>query len=418
MSGNGRPRVLILGGGFAGAGAAQKLEHADAQVVLVDGHDYHTFQPLLYQVATGLIEATAVGHSLRDLLARHENTTIHTARVTAIDLENRTVDFDELEPIAYDYLVIGLGAQVDFFGTSGAPEHAFPMYTLPHALRLNQHLLERWEAVDRDPSLVDDGSLNVVVVGGGPTGVETAGAIAELYRGNLAKDYPDVRPEDARVILVEAGPDLFPMFKPKLREYAHKALTDRAVEVNTGTAVASVTPTRVALKSGETIEAHTLVWGAGLQGNPVAQSLRLELQRGNRIGVGPDLVLRDHPEVYVVGDLAAITDAKTEHVLPQLGSVALQSGEHAGETIARRIAGKDPKPFAYRDKGTMAAIGRGAAVVQMLGGRTMTGKKAQAAWGAVHLALLPTNQDRAKAVVDWAGAAMTHQRGGRVRVER
>ena len=418
MSGNGRPRVLILGGGFAGAGAAQKLEHADAQVVLVDGHDYHTFQPLLYQVATGLIEATAVGHSLRDLLARHENTTIHTARVTAIDLENRTVDFDELEPIAYDYLVIGLGAQVDFFGTSGAAEHAFPMYTLPHALRLNQHLLERWEAVDRDPSLVDDGSLNVVVVGGGPTGVETAGAIAELYRGNLAKDYPDVRPEDARVILVEAGPDLFPMFKPKLREYAHKALTDRGVEVNTGTAVASVTPTRVALKSGETIEAHTLVWGAGLQGNPVAHSLGLELQRGDRIGVGPDLVLRDHPEVYVVGDLAAITDAKTGHVLPQLGSVALQSGEHAGETIARRIAGKDPKPFAYRDKGTMAAIGRGAAVVQMLGGRTMTGKKAQAAWGAVHLALLPTNQDRAKAVVDWAGAAMTHQRVGRIRVER
>jgi NADH:ubiquinone reductase (H+-translocating) len=291
------------------------------------------------------------------------------------------------------------------------------MYTLPHAVRLKDHLLERWEAADRDPSVIEDGALNVVVVGGGPTGVETAGAMAELYRGDFAKDYPDVDPEDARVILVEAGPELFGMFKPKLREYAQQALTDRDVEVMTGMAVASVTPTRVSLKSGETLKAHTLVWGAGLQGNPLVESLGIELQRGNRIGVGPDLTLPDHPEVYVVGDIAAITDSKTEQVLPQLGSVALQSGDHAGESIARRIAGEEPKPFAYKDKGTMATIGRGAAVVQMLGGRTMTGFKAQAAWGAVHLALLPTNEDRAKAVIDWAGAMTSHQRVGRITVE-
>jgi NADH dehydrogenase len=206
------------------------------------------------------------------------------------------------------------------------------------------------------------------------------------------------------------------MFKPKLREYAAKALADRTVEVMTGAMVATVSPTRVTLKSGEELKAHTLVWGAGSQGNPLVQTLGLELQRGNRIGVGPDLTLPDHPEVYVPGDLAAIVDEKTQQVLPQLGSVALQSGEHAGETIARRIAGKEARPFKYRDKGTMAAIGRGAAVVQMLGGRTMTGKKAQVAWGAVHLALLPTNQDRAKAVVDWAGATFTHQRAGRITV--
>jgi NADH dehydrogenase len=412
-----RPRVLVLGGGFAGVGAAQKLENADAEVVLVDRHDYHTFQPLLYQLATGLLETTAVGHSLRDLLSRHDNTLVRKAQVTAIDLEQRRVEFEEIEPIAYDYLVLGLGAEVNFFGTAGAPAHAFPMYTLPHANQLKDHLLERWEAADREPSLIDDGALNVVVVGGGPTGVETAGAIAELYSGDFAKDYPEVSSDDARVILVEAGPELFPMFKPKLREYADKALTKRGVEVRTGTAVASVEPTRVTLKSGDTIAAHTLVWGAGLQGNPLVQALGLELQRGNRIGVGPDLTLPDHPEVYVVGDAAAITDAKTEQVLPQLGSVALQSGEHAGESIARRIAGKEPKPFKYKDKGTMATIGRGAAVVQMLGGKTMTGVKAQAAWGAVHLALLPTNEDRAKAVVDWAGATMTHQRTGRITVE-
>ena len=418
MTGDVRPRVLILGGGFAGVGAAQKLKGADAEVVLVDRHDYHTFQPLLYQLATGLLETTAVGHSLRDLLARHDNTLVHKASVSRIDLSSQTVEFDEIEPIAYDYLVLGIGAEVNYFGTAGAPEHAFPMYTLPHAVRLKDHILERWEAADRDPSLIEDGALNVVVVGGGPTGVETAGALAELYRGDFAKDYRGVEPEEARIVLVEAGPELFGMFKPKLREYAEKALTDRGVQVVTGQQVAAVEPTRVALESGEKLKAHTLVWGAGLQGNALVQSLGLELQRGNRIAVGPDLALPEHPEVYVVGDVAAITDAKTEQVLPQLGSVALQSGEHAGKTIAARLAGKEPEPFKYKDKGTMATIGRGAAVVQFLRGRTMTGFKAQAAWGVVHLALLPTNEDRAKAVVDWAGAATTHQRAGRITVER
>jgi NADH dehydrogenase len=412
-----RPRVLIIGGGFAGVGAAQKLKDSDAEVVLVDRHDYHTFQPLLYQLATGLLDRTAVGHSLRDLLEGHGNATIHKASVTAVDLDGRTVSFDDMAPISYDYLVFGLGAQVNFFGTEGAAEHAFPMYTLPHAVRLKDHLLERWEAADKDPSLVADGALNVVVVGGGPTGVETAGAIAELYRGDLAKDYRNVAEDDARITLVEAGPEIFAMFKPNLREYTAKALAKRTVDVKTGMAVSSVSPTRVTLKSGDVLAAHTLVWGAGLQGNELVQSLGLELQRGNRIGVGPDLTLPDHPEVYVIGDVAAITDSKIEQVLPQLGSVALQSGEHAGETIAKRIAGKKTKPFAYRDKGTMATIGRGAAVVQFLRGRTMKGAKAQLAWGTVHLALLPTNEDRAKAVVSWVGAAMTHQRAGRITVE-
>jgi NADH:ubiquinone reductase (H+-translocating) len=412
---SGRPRVLILGGGFAGVGAAQKLEDADADVVVVDRHDYHTFQPLLYQLATGLIETTAVGHSLRDQLG-HENTAFHQATVTGVDLAAREVQFADLAPMGYDYLVFGLGAEVNYFGTDGAAEHAFPMYTLPHAVRLKDHVIERWEAADHQPDLVEDGALNVVVVGGGPTGVETAGAIAELYRGQFAKDYRSLPQDQARVILVEAGPELFSMFKPKLRDYAAKALADRTVEVRTGDAVASVGPTRVTLKSGESLSAHTLVWGAGLQGNALVHSLGIELGRGGRIPVGADLTLAEHPEVYVLGDVAAITDAESEQVLPQLGSVALQSGEHAGETIARRIAGKKTKPFVYKDKGTMATIGRGAACVQFIRGRTMTGKKAQMAWFTVHAALLPTNEDRARAVVDWAGATMTHQRAGRFTV--
>ncbi len=417
MSGDGKARVVILGGGFGGIGAAKELEDAEADVVLVDRHDYHTFQPLLYQLASGLLETTAVGHSLRDLLHGQKNTRVHKAAVTGIDLDGRTVSSDDLEPLEYDYLVLGLGAEVNFFGTEGAAEHAFPMYTLPDAMRLKDHLLALWEKTDRHPELVDDGALNVVIVGGGPTGVETAGALAELYRAELARDYPDIPQGGARVILVEAGPTLFGMFKQNLRDYALEALEKRTVEVRTGTAVKSVAPTRVTLANGEELQAHTLVWGAGLRANELVRSLGLELERGDRIGVGPELDVPGRPELYAVGDIAAIKDAKSGQVLPQLGSVALQSGEHAGKTIAHRIGGKPTKPFAYKDKGTMATIGRGAAVVQFLGGRTVKGFKAQVAWGAVHLALLPTNEDRAKAVVDWAGAGLTHQRVGRITVE-
>ena len=416
MTAGGRPRVLILGGGFAGVGAVQKLEKADAEVVLVDKHDYHTFQPLLYQLATGVLETTGVGHSLRDLVKDQDNAAVHQTAVTGIDLDAREVQFAEMPPLGYQYLVVGLGAEVNFFGAEGAADHAFPMYTLPDAVRLKDHVLARWEAADKDPSLIDDGALNIVVVGGGPTGVESAGALAELYRAVFAKDYPNVPQDKARIVLVEAGPEVFSMFKPEIRNYTEKALAERTVEVMTGEIVAAVSPSRVTLKSGSVLDAQTLVWGAGLQGNRLVQSLGLELDRGNRIAVEPDLTMPGHPEVYVLGDIAAITDEKTKQVLPQLGSVALQSGEHAGKAIAQRLVGKEPKPFKYRDKGTMATIGRGAAVVQTLRGRTMKGKTAQLAWGTVHLALLPTNEDRAKAVVDWAGAGLTHQRSGRITV--
>ena len=414
---NGRPLVLVLGGGFSGIGAAQKLKKSNVEVVVVDKNDYHTFQPLLYQVATGLLEQPAVGHPIRDLFHDQDNARIHQDLVTSIDLDAREVTFEELEPLTYDYLVFGLGAEVNFFGVEGAADHAFPLYTLADAVRLKNHVLRSWEEADKRPELIEDGALNVVVVGGGPTGIETAGAMAELYNGVFKKDYPDVPPEQATIILVEAGPEIFPMFKQDIRDYTEQALAKRGVDVMTGEVVESITAQRVTLKSGKELRAHTLVWGAGLQGNELVQSLGLELEKGNRIGVDGELRVPSHPEVYAVGDVAAITDQKTNQVLPQLGSVALQAGEHAGKTIAHRVAGKEPKPFKYRDKGTMATIGRGSAVVQMLGGRTMKGKTASMAWGTVHLALLPTNEDRAKAVVDWAGAGLTHQRSARITVE-
>jgi NADH:ubiquinone reductase (H+-translocating) len=401
-----RPRVLVLGGGFGGIGAARKLADANADVLLVDQNDYHTFQPLLYQVATDLLDTAAVGHSLRDLFHDQPNATVRQGTVTAVDVEKKVVEFAGREPLEYDYLVVALGATVNFFGTEGADEHGFPMYTLADAIRLKEQVLARWEAADRDPSLVDDGALNVVVVG----------ALAELYRSNFAEDYPGVPQEKARLILVEAGPTLFAMFKQDIRDYTEKALEKRGVEVLVGESVASVAPTRVTLKSGKVLEAHTLVWGAGLQASTLGSSLSTELQRGHRVPAEPDLSVAGHPEVFAVGDIAWITDSKTNDVLPQLGSVALQAGEWAGENIARLLEGEETKPFEYEDKGTMATIGRGAAVVQFRRGRTMKGKAASLAWGAVHLALLSTGEDRAKAVIDWTWAGFTHERPNRITV--
>jgi NADH dehydrogenase len=411
-----RRRVLILGGGFAGIGAARKLKDADADVVLVDRNDFHTFQPLLYQVATDLLDLSAVGHPLRDLFHDQPNVAVHQATVTGIDPEAREVQFAEMTPIRYDHLVLGLGAQVNFFGVEGAAEHAFPLYTLADAARLKDHILRKWEAADRDPALIADGALNIVIVGGGPTGVESAGALAELYHSNFADDYRGIPQDAAHLTLVEAGPVLFSMFKRDIRTYTEKALAKRDVEVLLGEVVASVAPTRVTLRSGAALPAHTLVWGAGLQGNAILASLGVELQKGNRVGVGPDLRIPEHPEIFAVGDAAWITDSETDEVLPQLGSVALQAGEHAGENIARLVAGRQTNPFRYHDKGTMATIGRASAVIQLRRGRTIKGKAAALAWGTVHLALLSTGEDRAKAVVDWTWAGFTHERSARISV--
>jgi NADH dehydrogenase len=411
-----RPQVLVLGGGFAGIGAARKLKGADVDVTLVDQHDFHTFQPLLYQVATDLLETAACGHPLRDLFHEEPHVAVHEATVTGIDLARREVQLAEMAPLSYDYLVLGLGARVNFFGVEGTEQHAFPMYTLADAVRLREHVLRKWEAADRDPALVEDGALNIVVVGGGPTGIESAGALAELYRSNFAQDYRGIPQHKARIVLVEAGAALMAMFRSDIRSYTQKALEKRGVEVLLGEVVASVEPTRVTLKSGRVIEAHTLVWGAGLQASPLVESLGVELQHGNRVPAEPDLSVAGHPEVFAVGDIAWITDSKTNDVLPQLGSVALQAGEQAGENIARLVAGKDTEPFVYHDKGTMATIGRGAAVMQTRGGHTLKGKTASLAWGAVHLALLSTGEDRAKAVVDWTWAGFTHERAGRISV--
>jgi NADH dehydrogenase len=410
----GQPHVVILGAGFGGVGALKKLRDADVRITLISNHDYHTFQPLLYQVATAELAPTEVAFPVRDLLHHHANVTFHKATVKNIDLGKKQVTAEGIAPLEYDYLVLGLGAVVNYFNTPGADKHALPLYTMNDAVRLKDHLLKTFEAVDKDPALIDDGALTAGIVGGGPTGVELAGALVELMRWNLKADYPNLAVDRARLILYESSPQLLGAFKPKLQAYARKELEARGVEVQVGTGVTEVGPRTIRLSNGQTIRAHTLIWAGGLKANPVVKSLGIATVHGDRIPVGPDLQVKGHPGVFAIGDIAAMTDGKTGKVLPGLGAVALQAGRHVGETIRRLVRGHQPEPFQYLDKGTMAQVGRGAAVVELPWGGTLTGHVAWLAWLGVHLALLNGAEEKVSTFVDWGWNLLTHHREKRI----
>jgi NADH:ubiquinone reductase (H+-translocating) len=408
------PHIVILGGGFGGIGTLKKLRDADVRITLVDKHNYHTFQPLLYQVATDELTPEEVGFPIRGLMRHHQNIDFHQAVVTGIDPATREVTTDAVAPLKYDYLVLALGAVVNYFETPGADQYALPLYTMNDAIRLKERVLKTFEAVDKDPSLIDDGALNFCVVGGGSTGVEVAGALAELLRTDIKRDYPKLPTEAAQVLLFEAGPNLLPPFKPNLQTYARQALEERGVKVHTGTGVRKVEATSMELANGETVKTHTLVWAAGLKANPIVHSLGVELGHGDRIPVGPNLQVKDRPGVFAIGDIAAMTDGKTGKPLPGLAATALQAGYHVGETIKRLIEGTPTGPFKYFDKGTMAQIGHGAAVTELPTGQTMTGGLAWLAWLGVHLALLNGAEERISTFVDWGWNALTKEHSKRI----
>ena len=412
-----RVKVVVLGCGFGGLGVCHSLRRADADITLLDKHDYHTFQPLLYQVASASLEPEVVGHPIRDLLRDHDNFRFHQTTVTGIDLSQKQVSAEGMATIPYDYLVIALGTQVNYFGVEGASEHAFPLYTLPDAVRLKSHLLQLLEAADKDPKLVETGSLNIVVVGGGPTGVETAGAMAELFSMDFVKDYPNLPVSEGRVILVEGGTSLLGPFKEGLRSYAKEELEKRGVEVRLNDRVTGVASENVTLHSGEQIKSRTVIWAGGLQVNPVAKLLGVELGRGGRVPVKPDLSLEEHPEVFVVGDIAAARGDEPDEILPQLGSVAMQAGRHAGKNVLHGLSGEETTPFHYQDKGFMATIGRGAAVAQMPFGVTLKGTTAWLAWGSIHLALLTGWENRIKATIDWFWDSFQREHASRIDIE-
>ena len=408
-----RPYVVVVGGGFAGLNAAQALAHADADVTLVDRHNYHTFQPLLYQVSTGYLPPEEVGAAYRSVFRHQSNLTVRVAGAASVDWTDQKLGLSDGSSLGFDYLILAVGAETNFFGITGMAEHAWPLYTLADATALRTHLLGALEhAAKPQPSE----TVTAVVVGGGPTGVETAGALASMADevvGPVAT---------LRVILVEAGPRLLSTFSPRSSERALHDLRRRGVEVRLDHDVQAADASGVTLGSGERIQSATVIWAAGVQANRLAQTLGLALTRG-RVVVDTHLRVADHPNVFVAGDLAAIDAAQAGGLLPMLAPVAIQAGRHAGRQVARLIAGEPLVGFRYHDKGIMAVLGRGDAVAELplLGAANryrlrFGGRPAWLLWVGVHIAYLICFSNRIKVLLDWGWNYVTSHGAGAILV--
>ncbi|MBV9940784.1 MAG: NAD(P)/FAD-dependent oxidoreductase [Solirubrobacterales bacterium] len=399
---NGARHVVIVGGGFAGLGCAQKLaDHQDVHVTLLDRNNYHQFQPLLYQVATSLLAPADIAHSLRAVFAAQDNVEVQLAEISEVDLASKTVKSSDGGEWSGDALVLAAGSQPNFFGTQGAPENSFPLYSLNNATRLRSRILGLLEQVDRDPKLIDRGALNFVIVGGGPTGVEVAGAIGDMIELTLPAEYHNVDTSRAHIYLVDLGDVLLKPFSDKAHGYVAKVLKEKGVDVHLGTSVKEVHTGHAVLSDGRLIPSRCVIWAGGIKAAPVATECGLAQGRGGRVDVQPDLAFDGHPGVYGVGDIANISgpDGKP---LPQLGSVALQSGKAAAENILADFEGKPRKDFAYRDKGIMAMIGRTEAIAAI--GKKhheVHGPLAHMAWLGVHASLMTGTRDKIEAIIDW-----------------
>lgn len=403
-----RQRVVVVGGGFGGLRMAQALASAPVDVTVVDRRNFHNFQPLLYQVATAMLEPGAIARSLRAILRRQHNAEVRLATVVGVDWDGRAVLTSEGDPIGFDVLVLAAGAVTSDYGIAGVAEHAFPLKSPEEALRLRTHVLERFERADADRTLVDAGELTFVVVGGGPTGVELAGALVELIDRVLRHDFPRVDIDRARVLLVEATDHLIDPFGARSRRNALDTLQERGVEVLLERAVTGVSATCVEL-GVETVPTATLVWTAGVRANPLADALGLDQTAGGRVVVGDDLGVPGRPGVYVIGDMAAGRDRHgTLH--PQMAPVAQQGARHVAGQIERRRSGLPPTPFVYRNRGIMATIGRNAAVAELPNGLRFRGRLAWAMWLALHLQRLVGFRNRFEVLTQWAWNYLTYQR--------
>jgi NADH dehydrogenase len=392
-------RVVIIGGGFAGIACARKLAaNRDIAVTLVDRNDYHQFQPLLYQVATSMLAPRDIAYPLRKIAAEFQDFETKRGNVVSIDPVARSATTDTGETYSGDYLVLAAGSQPNFFKTPGA-EHAFPLYSLDDAERLSTRIIQAFEEADRDPRQADDGAIDFIIVGGGPTGVEVAGALSEMINTTMVHEFPALAPK-AKVRLVDHGDALLKMFADKAHAYSARILEKDGVELRMGSGVTDIGPGHVTLTDGSTIRTRCVIWGGGLMAAPVAGASGLPQGRGGRIDVNPDFTVAGFPGVLVIGDIANIP-SKDGKTYPQLGSVALQSGGQAANTIIADIKGATAKPFHYLDKGTMAMIGRGAAVAQVKG-IELHGKLAFTAWLGVHAALMTGGSNRVSAFKSWA----------------
>lgn len=411
------PHVVVIGAGFGGLAVVRGLAGAPVRVTVVDRNNFHTFLPLLYQVATAGLNAADVAHSVRAMLQDEDNVSAHLGTVTGIDWDARALLLDGQAPLSFDHLVVAAGASTNYFGVPGAAEHAFPLYGLDDAVRLRNRVLECFEAADRDPSLIDDGALTFVIVGGGPTGVETAGALAELFDAVLRKDFPHLPVNRARVVLVEMLDTLLAPFRPRSQRHAVDALRRRGVEVRLSTQVESVSADCVELAGGERVPAHTLIWAAGVKASPLAHAVGTPTGPGGRITVDADLSIPGHAGAWAIGDIAHVVPRAGSSAgapVPQLAPAAMQAGAAVAANILRTIDGRPTEAFAYRDKGTMATIGRRAAVAEIPHLPTLVGSVAWLAWLVLHLVMLIGFRNRISVLVNWAWNYLTWDRGPRL----
>jgi NADH dehydrogenase len=395
-------RVVIIGGGFAGLAAAKQLAGEPVEVTLIDQHNFHTFQPLLYQVATAGLDPADVAYPVRTIFRHDPNVVFRHGRVASVDLDARRVTLADDTAIDYDHLIVGTGATAGFFGIAGAADNARPLYTLADARHLRNAVLGTLEAADAHPEAYDGGAPTFVVVGGGATGVETAGALVELLDVAVRQDRLRIDRQRTRVVLLDAGSQLLAGFTETLGRYALETLRGRGVIVRLGQPVEEVTAQGVRLVGGEWIGAAVVVWAGGVTvDGTLGGSLTAAHGRGGRVTVEDDLSLTGHREVAVVGDAAAVPRGPGLATCPQLAQVAIQSGAHAGRQIRRRRAGQPTEPFAYKDKGMMATVGRRAAVTQLPGGLVMRGTLGWFAWLGLHIVYLIGFRNRLIVLLNW-----------------
>jgi NADH:ubiquinone reductase (H+-translocating) len=405
-----RPRVVIIGAGFGGLSVARQLAQAPFEVIVIDRHNYHLFQPLLYQVATAGLSPADIASPIRGILRRQRNASVILAKVSGVDIAGKEI-VAEGRRIPFDYLVVATGTEHAYFGNDWA-SHAAGLKTIDDATYLRRRILLAFERAETEPD-ADERSrlLNFVVVGGGPTGVEMAGAIAELAKRALASDFRSIDPRCARIVLIEAGPRLLAPFHPSLSEAARRSLEQLGVEVRLGAGVTDCDCSGVSLGQ-ERLQTRTIIWAAGIKASPAAEWLAVASDRAGRVKVQADLSAPGHPNIFVIGDVAC-TIGLDGKALAGVAPVAKQQGEYVASLLIARAQGKTLPPFRYRDAGSLATIGRKQAVAQ-LGPFKLSGFAAWLLWSLAHIYFLIGFRNRLAVAVNWAWSYVTFQRGTRL----
>ena len=410
LTGDKRPKVVIIGGGFGGLWAARTLANHAVDVVVIDRNNYHTFLALLYQVASAELTAEDIAYPVRSIFSRIPNIDFVLAHARRIDLQNRQIETDG-ETMSYDYLILANGSVTSTFGVPGVEEHAYFLKTLEEAVALKNHIICCFEAAAREPDAERRKSLlTFVIAGGGATGVEYAGALTELIHGPLIKDYPGIDFSEVRIILLEAAGDLVSSMPSNIRDYTTGQLRRMGVDVRLNAAVAEVSMDKVVLKNLKNIEASTVIWTAGVKGEGLAAASDIPVTRDGRVAVNETLRIKDQQNIYVIGDLASINEG--QRILPMVAQVAIQSGVASAQNILKQIAGLAPQPFIYKDRGSMITIGRKAAGVA-IGTWTFTGFIAWAMWLVIHLFNLIGFRNRVMVLINWAWDYLLYERAVR-----